>query len=78
MVGDDVDWFEDTAAIVDEYAEVLVGFDEEAAEACVDDAGLAWRVVARDGEHFAVTEDYRPERVNVVIDKSVVMETSAG
>jgi len=78
MVDDDLDWFEDTAAIVDEYADALVGFDEQAAEACVEDAGLAWRVGARDGEFFAVTSDYRPERVNVVIDKSVVMEASAG
>jgi hypothetical protein len=74
----DDQWFEDTFVIVDEYGQQLVGFDEQAAQACVEDAGLVWRVVARDGEYFMVTEDYSPQRVNAVIEKSVVMEVSVG
>jgi len=55
-----------------------VGFDEQAAQACVEDAGLVWRVIARDGEYFMVTEDYSPQRVKAVIEKSVVLEISVG
>lgn len=74
----EADWFNETAAVVGEYAEGLIGFDEQAAESCVADAGLIWRVVARDGEFFAVTADYSPQRINVVIDKKVVTEASVG
>jgi hypothetical protein len=78
MSGDDMEWFEDTALIVEEYAQQLLGFDELVAERCAEDAGLSWRVTARDGEYFAVTADYSPQRVNAVIEKSVVTEASAG
>jgi len=78
MNNDDLDWFEETAVIVDDYAQQLVGFDETAAQGCVEDAGLSWRVIARDGEYFAVTADYSPQRVNTVIKKSVVTEISIG
>jgi hypothetical protein len=53
-------------------------FDEQAAQTCVEDAQLIWRVIARDGEYFAVTLDYSPQRINVAIDKSVVTEISVG
>lgn len=74
----DEDWFATTAEIVNDYAVQLVGFDEKAAEACVSSAGLTWRVIARDGEYFAVTLDYSPQRVNVVIEDSIVQEASSG
>ena len=48
------------------------------AQACAEAAGLAWRVVAEDGEYFAVTEDFRPERLNAVVEDSVVIEITAG
>jgi len=74
----DAAWFEQTEAIVDSYAQQLRGFDEDAAQACVEGAGLAWRVVARDGEFFAVTADYTPQRVNAVIERRVVTTLSVG
>jgi hypothetical protein len=55
-----------------------VGFEKQAAQACVEDAGLIWRVIARDGEYFAVTADYSPQRINAVVDKSVGKEVSGG
>jgi hypothetical protein len=78
MSDDDMDWFEETAVIVDDYGQQLVGFDESAAENCVSESGFVWRVVARDGEFFAVTADYSPQRLNAVIEDSVVTEMSAG
>ena len=78
MSEDDMEWFEKTATITTDYAAGLIGFDEQAAQTCVEDAGLSWRVVARDGEYFAVTLDYSPQRINAAIVKSVVTETSVG
>ena len=75
---EDADWFDNTARIVDTYAEQLVGFDETAAQTCVEDAGLIWRVVARDGEYFGVTADYSPQRINAVIEDAIVMEITVG
>ena len=60
------------------FAQQLVGFSEKAAESCVTDAGLVWRVVGRDGESFVVTQDYNPLRVNVVIEISEVTEVRIG
>ena len=74
----DDQWFEDTSVIVDQYGQQLVGFDEQAAQACVEDAGLVWRVIARDGEYFAVTADYSPQRLNAVIVDAIVMEITVG
>jgi hypothetical protein len=74
----DMEWFEETATTVNAYGQQLAGFDEQAAQNCVEGAGLTWRVIARDGEYFMVTEDYSPQRINAVIEDAVVMEVSAG
>ena len=60
------------------YAKQLEGFSEAASESCVIEAGLVWRVVGRDGEWFAVTLDYNPQRINAVIESAVVTEVSIG
>lgn len=75
---DDTEWFDKAAESTLNYAKQLEGFSEAAAEACVTEVGLVWRVVGRDGEMFPVTLDYSPHRVNAVIEKSVVSEISIG
>ena len=75
---DDINKFDKAAEAALNYAKQLEGFSEAAAEACVTEAGLVWRVVGRDGEMFPVTLDYSPQRVNAVIEKSVVTEISIG
>lgn len=74
----DTQWFDKAAESTLNYVEQLEGFGEATAEACVTEAGLVWRVVGRDGEFFAVTLDYSPQRVNAVINNSVVTEISVG
>jgi|688.fasta_scaffold66283_2 hypothetical protein len=75
---DDMNKFDEAAETTLKYAEQLDGFSEAAAEACVTEVGLVWRVVGRDGDWFPVTLDYSPQRVNAVIEKSVVTEISIG
>lgn len=63
---------------VNEFGQGLVGMAETTAEQCVIEAGLEWRVYQRDGEMFALTMDYRIERINVNIEKGIVQDAYTG
>lgn len=83
-VVDPVPAVDDTGTIAPEPDSALVdttpftGLTEDAATALAANLGLEIRVVARDGEEFAVTRDYRTTRVNVRIVDDVVTEASIG
>ena len=70
--------FERVEAETTAWAQGLVGMTEELAESCATESGFAWRVVARDGEEFAVTADYSPTRINARIERGLVSAVSAG
>ena len=59
-------------------AEQLLGMSERAATACA--SALSWtsRVVARNGEDYAVTMDYSNVRINFKINNDKVSEVSVG
>jgi hypothetical protein len=57
----------------DDPAPDYVGLTAARAEERADDDGLQVRVVGQDGECFAVTDDLRPDRVNVELDDDVVI-----
>jgi len=59
-------------------AELLIGFSEANAERCAEELGWAYRVGMRDGEYFAVTEDYSLQRVTVEIENDLVVRISVG
>jgi hypothetical protein len=59
-------------------AEGLVGSTEEEAVATVEAAGFVARVIARDGEDLAVTDDYRVDRINLRIEGGVVTGAGVG
>jgi heat shock protein HslJ len=56
----------------------VVGMPEAEAQAAVEGAGLTFRVVSRDGESFAVTDDYSLTRINVVVVDGAVTEATIG
>ncbi len=71
----------DPTSISDEtqaLAAQVVGMSEAAAKAAVEAADHTFRVVARDGEQYAVTEDYSTTRINVTIEDGKVTEASVG
>ena len=74
----DSSWFDEAEGLTADFASGLVGMTEDAAERCTIDTGLQWRVVARDGEFFAITADYSPTRVNAVVERGLVTEVTAG
>lgn len=55
-----------------------LGLTEQDASDLAKDNGLTLRVAGRDGECFALTMDYRVDRVNVYLDDAVVTAASIG
>lgn len=55
-----------------------VGLAEAAAQQMASDEGVLFRLLSRDGERFAVTADYVPDRVNVEIRAGYVVHASNG
>jgi hypothetical protein len=61
-----------------QVARSLIGLDELAARAVVDNNGCVWRLAARDGTAFPCTRDLRPSRINVAIGNGTVESASVG
>lgn len=57
-------------------ATALVGEPIAAAAEAAEAEGCSVRVVERDGRALAVTEDFRPDRINVAVRDGVVAEIS--
>ncbi len=68
----------DATAITQERADMLIGFTEADAESCAVSLGWAFRVGERDGESFAVTEDYSLQRVTVSVTNGLVTAVAVG
>ncbi|MGA1312369.1 MAG: hypothetical protein ACO30L_04715 [Ilumatobacteraceae bacterium] len=64
--------------ITQERADLLLGFREADAQRCAEELGWGFRVGRRDGESFALTMDYSPQRVNVEVDDDVVTLIGVG
>ena len=64
--------------IGDDEAAALIGLTEDEALAAAAERGWEARVVARDGEGFAVTDDYSTGRVNLTIDAGLVVAVTVG
>jgi hypothetical protein len=72
-------WWEETMAeLYLNYARQLIGLQETIAQSCVSEIGASWRVIERDGEVFFGTEDYRIDRINVVITNSEIEDATNG
>lgn len=59
-------------------ANQILGMSERSAQACAAAQGWGFRVVARDGEEFPVTLDYRMDRINVTVVSNKVTEVTIG
>jgi hypothetical protein len=69
---------QEQVARTEAFAATTIGMTEADALDAIEAAGLIARVVAKDGEYFAVTEDYVTTRVNLVLMDGVVTEATAG
>lgn len=64
----------DVAAVTDAF----VGLSAKEAKALARDQGQTTRVAGRDGECFALTLDYRSDRVNLYLEQGVVVAATIG
>lgn len=64
--------------IPQEQADMLIGMTEADGEACALELGWLWRVGERDGELFALTRDYRQNRVTVFIQEGLIYKVEIG
>ena len=68
----------DMTAITQERADMLIGFTESNAAACAASIRWSFRVGERDGESFALTEDYSLQRVTVSVTNDLVTAVVIG
>jgi hypothetical protein len=55
-----------------------VGLSKDDAIAAAEEAGVPWRIEREDGEDFALTMAYRPDRVNFSVEDGVITAVRAG
>ena len=65
-------------SITDIRASQLIGMTEKAAEVCAAAGGWMYRVGERDGEQFALTRDYRSNRVTVSVTSGIISSIAVG
>ena len=64
--------------ILQAYAESLVGMKKESAQSCAAKLGWQYRIGQEDDQMFALTRDYRLDRVTVTIKKDLVTSIQVG
>ena len=69
---------QESEPIAQTRANQLVGMPEENAKLCASSNKWGYRVGERDGELFAVTMDYRIDRITVSITKGIITRVDVG
>ena len=64
--------------ILPAYAEGLVGMKKEAAASCAEKLGWQYRIGQEDNQMFALTKDYRLDRITVSIKKGLITQSLVG
>ena len=72
--------FEPSATVIAVSQEVIGMTEEEAIQTIesVEGEEVTYRVTRRDDENYAMTMDYRINRINLEIDNGIVTKTSIG
>lgn len=73
---ENADEMQKIAAKTQQFANGLLGESEATAKTKIEDAGYSWRIAHRDGEDFALTEDYSPTRINLYIRSNHVFDAT--
>ena len=77
-VGDCPAPLKDGEAIPQSSATQLIGLKKRSAEVCAELSGWIYRVGEEDGEQFALTRDYRINRITVTIESGIITEVLVG
>ena len=65
-------------AITNAQAATLIGMKKEVAITCIQSLSGSHRIAQEDGQSFALTKDYRIDRVDLTISKGFVTKVSVG
>lgn len=58
--------------------EILIGLSKEQAKAMCETNGYTFRVTKEDDKNYAITMDFRLDRINVEIEKNIVKSADIG
>ena len=64
--------------ITNAQAATLVGMKKNIAISCVESLSGTYRIAQEDGQDFALTKDYRVDRVNLYLENSQVIKATVG
>lgn len=64
--------------ILQSYAESLVGMKKESAQSCAAKLGWQYRIGQEDDQLFALTRDYRLDRITVTIKSGLITQAVVG
>jgi hypothetical protein len=64
--------------ILQAYAEALVGMKKESAQSCSVKLGWQYRIGQEDDQMFALTRDYRLDRITVTIKSGLITQVNVG
>ena len=64
--------------VTNAQAATLIGMKKDAATSCAAKLGWGYRIGQEDDQVFALTKDYRLDRVTVVIKKGIITESVVG
>ena len=64
--------------ITNAQAATLIGMKKEGAISCIQSLKGNYRIAQEDGQDFALTMDFKPDRVNLSITKGIVKKVSVG
>lgn len=67
-----------TPIVTNAQAATLIGMKKDAATSCAANLGWGYRIGQEDDQLFALTKDYRLDRVTVVIKKGLITESVIG
>jgi hypothetical protein len=76
--GEPVDTIEKTAAASEAFGMTVLGMFEVDAVDAIESSGRVARIAERDGEDFALTADYNPDRLNLIVITGLVSSVYVG
>jgi hypothetical protein len=69
---------DEPALATEAFGFTILGLSEADAIAAIEASGRVARISERDGEGFALTRDYRPNRLNLVVTSGIVSRFDVG
>jgi hypothetical protein len=63
---------------LDSFCDSLIGKTDKEAIKAINDFGLVSRVICRNNHYFAITRDFKVNRLNLTIDNDIVTKVSQG